>query len=332
VPLFDLPLPELRTYVPDRPIPSDVDAFWADTLAEARSYSLAAEFELVDSGVTEIETFDATFAGFGGAPISAWLHLPARRDGQVPAVVEYIGYGGGRGHAHERLLWAAAGYAHLVMDTRGQGSGWSVGTTPDPDANGDPSQPGFLTQGLLDPRTYYYRRLITDAVRAIEAVRTHPAVAPDLVAVTGTSQGGGLTIAAATLVPDLVGAMPDVPFLCDFPRAITIVDGHAYAEIARYLKVHRDRTDRVLETLSYFDMAVLGTQARTPALFSVGLMDQSCPPSTVYGAYNRYGGPKEMVEYPFNGHEGGEGFHDLVKLRWLAQHLPDRPRPRGVPR
>ncbi len=63
--------------------------------------------------------------GFGGSPIRGWLHLPAGRGGPIPAVVEYIGYGGGRGLAHERILWAAAGYAHFVMDTRGQGSEWA---------------------------------------------------------------------------------------------------------------------------------------------------------------------------------------------------------------
>ncbi len=46
-------------------------------------------------------------------------------------------------------------------------------------------------------------------------------------------------------------------------------------------------------------------------------MDETCPPSTVYAAFNRYGGPKEIQEYPFNDHEGGEGFHEVVKFRWL---------------
>jgi cephalosporin-C deacetylase len=327
MPLFDLPLAELRAYAPDRPDPADLDRFWLDTLAVARGHDLASTFVPIDTGLSVIETFDVTFAGFGGAPIRAWLHLPRRRDGPLPAVIEYIGYGGGRGLAHERLLWAAAGYAHLVMDTRGQGSGWSVGVTPDPGATGDPAQPGSLTQGILDPSTYYYRRLITDAVRAIEAVRTHPAVDPERVAVTGGSQGGALTIAAASLVPDLLAAMPDVPFLCDFPRAITLVEGHGYSEIARYLKVHRDRVEQVLATLAYFDMATLGTRARPPALFSVGLMDESCPPSTVYAAFNHYGGPKEIVEYPFNGHEGGGSLHELAKLRWLARRSLATPLP-----
>jgi cephalosporin-C deacetylase len=321
VPQYDLPLAELRAYAPDLPAPADLEPFWSTTLAEARTHDLAATFVPADSGLRVIESFDVSFAGFGGSAIRGWLHVPTGRAGPMPAVVEYLGYGGGRGLAHERVLWATAGYAHLVMDTRGQGSTWAVGATPDPDATGDPAHPGFMTQGILDPARYYYRRLITDAVRAIEAVRSHPAVDAKRVAVTGGSQGGGLAVAAASLVEGLIGAMPDVPFLCDFPRAITLMDANPYAEIGRYLKAHRNHVEQVLATLAYFDMAILGSRAATPALFSVGLMDEVCPPSTVYAAFNRYGGPKEIVEYPFNDHEGGGGFHDVVKMRWLAERL-----------
>ena len=237
-------------------------------------------------------------------------------------MVEYIGYGGGRGLPHERVLWAAAGYAHFVMDTRGPGV--DLGRRRHrriPSAGGAPFHPGFMTQGILDPSTYYYRRVFTDAVRAIEAVRSHPEVDPARIAVTGGSQGGGITIAAAALVPDVAAAMPDVPFLSDFPRAITFTDSDPYAEIVRYLKAHRDHVERALATLAYFDVASLGRRATAPALFSVGLMDEICPPSTVYAAFNAYGGPKEIREYPFNDHEGGQGFHDLAKLRWLAERF-----------
>jgi cephalosporin-C deacetylase len=155
----------------------------------------------------------------------------------------------------------------------------------------------------------------------VEAVRTMDEVDPAQVVVTGGSQGGGISLAVAALVPGLAGTMPDVPFLSDFPRAITFVDTNPYSEIVRYLKAHRDHTDRALETLSYFDGAILGRRAQAPALFSVGLMDQICPPSTVYAAYNAYGGPKQVREYPFNDHEGGEAFHEVVQLAWLKKLL-----------
>ena len=321
MPQSDLPLAELRRYAPTLEIPSDLDRFWDATLAEARGHDLAPTFTPIDNALAVVSTLDVGYAGFGGSPVRAWLHLPAGRPGPLPAVVEYIGYGGGRGLPHERVLWAAAGYAHFVMDTRGQGSTWAVGDTPDPDGAGAPFHPGFMTQGILDPSTYYYRRVYTDAVRAIEAVRGHPSVDPSRIAVTGGSQGGGITLAVAALVPDVAAVMPDVPFLSDFPRAITFADSDPYSEIVRYLKAHRDHVERALATLAYFDVAALGRRATARALFSVGLMDEICPPSTVYAAYNAYGGPKEIREYPFNDHEGGQGFHDLAKLRWLGERF-----------
>lgn len=317
MPQSDMPIEALRAYDPGLVSPSDLDAFWSATLAETRAHDLAVTCTAIENGLTVIDTFDVSYAGFGGTTIRAWLHLPAARSGPLPAVVEYVGYGGGRGLPHERVLWAAAGYAHLVMDTRGQGSSWGVGQTSDPDAAGAPFHPGFMTQGILDPATYYYRRVYVDGVRAVEAARALEAVDATRVAVTGGSQGGGISLAVASLVPDVAAVMPDVPFLSDFPRAITFADSDPYGEIVRYLKAHRDHVDAALATLAYFDVAVLGRRAVAPALFSVALMDRICPPSTVYAAYNAYGGPREIVEYPFNDHEGGQGFHDIARLRWL---------------
>ena len=215
MPFFDLPLTELRRYAPELPEPPDLDQFWTATLADARRHDLAATFRPVDTGLRLVETADVAFAGFGGSTVRAWMHRPAGVHEPLPAVVEYVGYGGGRGLAHERMLYALAGYVHVLVDTRGQGSGWGVGDTPDPGGSGAPSHPGFLTQGILDPADHYYRRVFTDAVRAIEAVRSHAGVDPSRVIVTGGSQGGAISLAVGSLVPDLAGVAPDVPFLCD---------------------------------------------------------------------------------------------------------------------
>ena len=120
-------------------------------------------------------------------------------------------------------------------------------------------------------------------------VRRHPLVLPDRVAVTGASQGGGITLAVSALVRDLWAVMPDVPFLCDFPRAVEVAETDPYVEVAHFLRVHRDKVGAAFSTLAYFDAAALGRLATAPAMFSVGLKDQICPPSTVYGAYNLYG-------------------------------------------
>lgn len=317
---FDLPLNELKTYRPERDEPADFDSFWKSTLAETRTFPLSATFERVDAGLVAQETFDVTFAGFGGQPIKGWLLLPRQRAGKLPCVVEFIGYGGGRSFVTDWLLWSSAGYAHFVMDTRGQGSGWSHGNTPDLYAEGgNPARPGSMTQGILDPKHYFYRRVFMDAVRAVEAVRGHPDVDASRIAVTGGSQGGGITIAAAGLVPEVAVAMPDVPFLCHYRRATEIVDSYPYKEIADYCHTHRDKVDTVFQTLSYFDGLNLSARAKARALFSTALMDETCPPSTVFAAYNHWAGEKEIRVYPYNGHEGGGSYQVVEKLKFLKK-------------
>ena len=322
MPAFDLPLHELQTYTPAVPEPPDFDGFWGQTLAEAETFNVDVQMESVETGISAIRTWDVVFPGFGGHPIHAWLHLPAAyaETGLLPAVVQFQGYGGGRGLAHENILWAAAGYAYLICDTRGQGSGWSTGETPDPVGSG-PAHPGYMTRGVLDPHTYYYRRVFVDALRAIQVVRRHRAVDPARVAVTGPSQGGGIALAVAGLGAEIAAVMVDVPFLCNLPRALEIADSDPYGEVVRYLKVHRDQREQVLRTLSYFDGVNFSRRAHVPALFSVALMDETCPPSTVYSAYNTYAGPKEISVYPYNDHEGGGVFHEAEQLRWLAARL-----------
>ncbi len=320
---FDLPLDQLRDYVPVRREAIDFDAFWQETLDEVRQTPLDPRFEPVDVGPALIDSFDLTFHGYGGQPIKGWFQLPRHRTAPLPCVVEFIGYGGGRGFPTDWLLWPTMGYAHLVMDTRGQGSGYLHGDTPDPEpAGGNPHVPGFMTRGVLRPETYYYRRVFSDAVRAVEAARAHPAVDGSRIAVTGGSQGGGITLAVSALLPDVQAAMPDVPFLCHFRRATEITVAHPYEEISRFLQTHRDKEEAVFHTLSYFDGVNLAARAKATALFSVGLMDEICPPSTIFAAYNHYAGPKDIRIWRYNHHEGGGGYQTQEKIRFLRELWP----------
>ena len=324
MPRFDLPVEELRVYRPEVAAPADFDAFWAATIAESRAVAQPPRLTRVDSPLTSFEVYDVSFSGFGGDPVGGWFIVPADTDGPLPTIVEYNGYGGGRGLPHERLVWAASGFAYFFMDTRGQGSVWGTGGgTPDPHGTG-PSAPGFVTRGIEEPSTYYYRRVFTDAVLAIDAVRSLDRVDAGRIAVCGGSQGGGIAIAAAGLSEGLVGVMPEVPFLCHFTRAVGMTDSDPYQEIVRYLSVHRDAAERVFATLAYFDGVTFAKRATAPALFSVGLLDSVCPPSTVYAARNHWGGATAgIVEYPFNQHEGGAAAHWPRQSAWLAGLLAD---------
>lgn len=303
--------------------PADLWPFWQETLSTSRALATAPSVTAVCSGLELIETSDLRFSGFGGDRIAAWLHRPAGDRPLRGVVVRYLGYGSGRGLPHQASFWATAGYAEFVMDTRGQGGAWGeVGSTPDPHGHG-PSHPGFMTRGIQSRDDYFYRRVFTDAVLALDAVRM--LLGDELpVLIQGASQGGGIALAAASLGDGVTALMTDVPFLCDFPTGVADATDGPYLDLVRYLGTHRWDAESVFETLAYFDAAVLCRRATAPALFSVALADPVCPPKSVYAAINAYGGPVSTRVYPYNGHEGGQFHQQAEQLRWTRDLLGGR--------
>lgn len=327
MPFFDLSPEQLVKYDPAEQAPADFDAFWSDTLAASNKHAINATFTPIKDAIYDlVDAFDVTFAGYAGQPVKGWFIAPKHASKPLPTLVTYIGYGGGRSLPVDHLVPAMSGFAHFVMDTRGQGSTWSPGdTADDPGDAGNltgPQFPGVMTRGIESPQSYYYRRVFTDAARAIQAAITHPSVDKSRVGVTGVSQGGGITLAAAALAGDAVKiAMADVPFLCHYSRATTIIDTAPYNEIAKYLATHRHKIEQTYKTLAYFDGMHFAPRIKARCLLSVGLMDTICPPSTIYAAYNRIRAPKEIRSYTFNNHEGGGAYQVVERMKFAKAHL-----------
>ena len=201
MPWFDLPLDQLRDYRTGTAEPPDLDLWWRRRLDEARATVRPPVLTRYETEIyAPVEVFDTEFSGADGDRIRAWYLRPPGADGQTQVVVKFIGYGGGRGMPAEHALLPALGYAVFVMDTRGQGGRWTTGATGD--RHGDPAagpeNARVMTRGIARPEGYYYTRLFTDAVLAVEAA-SELTGAPR-VAVSGASQGGGLALAVAGLL------------------------------------------------------------------------------------------------------------------------------------
>ena len=327
MPWYDLPAEQLKDYRTDTQEPAGLDSWWRRRLDQARAAAREPALIRHEAGIYgPVEVHDTEFSGAGGDRIRAWYLRPAGGpEGGTPVVVKFIGYGGGRGSPAEHVLLPALGYALLVMDTRGQGGRWSTGVTGD-HADGwhaGPENANVMTRGIGSPEDYYYTRLFTDAVRAVETACE--LTGSERVAVTGMSQGGGLSLAAAALVPELVAVChADVPFLCDIRRGITLASLPPYIEVAEFLAHQVDLVPAALDTLRYVDCALLARRITAPCLMSVGLMDMICPPSTVYAAYNEITAGKDIAVHPFTGHEVPMT-HVERQLRHLREHLGGTP-------
>ncbi len=323
--IVDKPFSELEHYQPALTKQPDFESFWVQTIAESNRQPLNPALEEFPYPVEGVTVYRLQYDGFGtGTRVNGWYlvpkhPLPAGKDGKSPAILQFHGYSGSKGRPGIYLHWALQGYHVLAVDTRGQD-----GDTPDNQTYPDGSAVGYMTKGIADPMTYFYRFAYMDCLRALNFLQSQPEIGP--VALTGVSQGGGLTLAVAALGAGqpIMAAMPDVPYLCHFRRAVEVFTTGPYQELVNHWKVHPTAVENDFRTLSYFDGLNLADRIKCPVLLSVGLLDTICPPSTGLAVYNHLKVAKELKVYPYNGHEGGSSWQEEEKYRFLGKILGKR--------
>ncbi len=313
MPLIDLPLEQLKTYQGTNPRPADFDRYWDESLAELAAIDPEIELKSADFQSSFADCFHLRFTGTAGARVSAKYLRPKRTNGPGPCVLKFHGFTGHCGEWTHHLSLVAEGCCVAALDCRGQG-----GASQDHGTLRTSPPNGHLTRGLLDPnpKNLLFRHLYLDTAMLARVVSSFPEVDKDRLAATGGSQGGGLTLACAALVPEIRKAAPTFPFLCDWKRVWSMdLAKDAYSEIRDFFRrfdPRHEREEEIWERLGYIDVAHLATRIKARVLIAVGLMDAICPPSTQFAAYNRISSPKEMVIYPDFGHEGLPGFDDRV--------------------
>ncbi|RDV43293.1 alpha/beta hydrolase [Leifsonia sp. ku-ls] len=269
--------------------PDDYADYWASALDDARRHPLDLRRAPVDTGLTEVDVFDVSFAGADGRRVSGWLRLPRHRAGALPAVVHFNGYGAGRLDPLDDLTWPVAGFAQLVMNTHAQGG----------------ASTGHLLDGIDDPHRSYYRGVFVDAARAVDALRALDEVDGDRIAAIGNSQGGGIALGVGALQPGLVAVLAQAPFLTAAPLGLRLAANGPWLELRAYLEEHPDRVDAVARTLAYVDGVTSARHATAPGWISDGLADDICPPETARAAAEAYTGAVTLREWPGAGHEAG---------------------------
>ena len=314
MPLYDKPLSELLVYRPPLSSEPDFEAYWQSTLAESAKTPLQATLERIAYPALGCTVYQVQYQGWRGARISAWYIVPDG-DGPFPGLIQYHGYSGSRQDVFGYLPWALQGYAIMGVDVRGQS-----GDSTDPNHYPGGHVRGWMTLGITDPEAYYYRGVYADCVRAVDWLCSRPEVDATHIGVMGMSQGGGLALAVTALDHRPVLAMPEMPFLCHFRRAVDMAVRLPYLEIPDYLRRWPQREETVWRTLSYCDNLNLAPRIQCPVLMTVGLQDDICPPSSVYATYNWIEAPKEMRVYPYHNHEVVQA-HWETKLAWAHHYL-----------
>jgi cephalosporin-C deacetylase len=311
MPLVDKPLHELKEYYGISPKPGDFDEYWEKALAELEATDpnpILEPSEVIQPRNAEV--FDLWFTGVGGARIYAKYLRPKNAPKPHPAVLFFHGYSGHSGDWQDKLSYVNEGLAIAALDCRGQG-GRSEDNTP---VRGNTMQGQFI-RGLDDaPEKLLFRSIFLDTAQLARVVMSFEEVDANRIGTYGGSQGGALSIACASLVPQIRRCVSIFPFLSDFKRVWEMdLAKDAYVELKQFFRhfdPRHEREDEIFTRLGYIDIKNLAPRIKAETLLGLSLMDTICPPSTQFAAYNAITAKKDGIIYPDFGHEALPGFND----------------------
>ncbi len=283
---------------PSLPVPDDFDEFWSSQKAKLKAVPIKPVLTPVAAADKSVECFDVQVPCAGRVPVSGYFARPkGAKPKSLPAIL--FVHGAGVGNASLGTAASAAREGALGMDINAHGI-----------PNGKPAQyyeelsrttlKDYRASGRESRETCYFLGMFLRLVRAIDFLASQPEWDGVVVAVSGASQGGGQSIAAAGLDPRVTFIATGVPAICDHT-------GIAIGRINGWPKlVPNDASGKpdpkILQTARYFDCMNLATRAKAGAIFSVGFIDITCPPTSVYATYNNYAGKKQIIDKPLMGH------------------------------
>lgn len=298
--------------------PKDFQEFWDKALAELAKVPVKAsrkEIDLTDDLLPGISTcfsyrsaeqtpppkslkgkfrcWDVKVDCVGGVPVSGYLTMPAdAQPKSLPAIVTF--QGAGVKTANKAFMPGV-----IRFDVNAHGI-----------ENGKPAKYyqelakttlfRYVAKEAENRDKYYFRNMYLRVKRALEYVKSLPEYDGKTLIVVGNSQGGGQTLVAGGLDPDVILLQASVPAMCDhggglagrvpgWPRLLPVKNGKAV-------------NPAMARTLPYFDAVFFARRIKAEAYLSVGLVDTTCSPTSVFAAFNAIPGKKHITVLPRNGH------------------------------
>lgn len=304
MPAFDMPIEKLRNYMGCNPCPSDFDEFWDEGIAEIEAIDPKVEFVPTSYPLKNGTCYDVYYTSTKNARIHCRLIKPNNIDGKVPSVIKFHGLSRSFADWTELLPYVNQGYVVVGMDARGQaGPSQDVGGTVGPTF----STP--YSRGLSDDKhNLYQREVFLDAALLAKIVMKLPYVDETRVGVFGGSQGGGISVACAALVPSIKKCAVWLPYLSDYKRVWELdVDEGSQQGLRYYFRTQDPRHEHeneIFEKLGYIDIQNFAKRIKAEVLMGTALRDRTCPPSTQFAVYNKLTCKKDILVYPDFGHEG----------------------------
>ncbi len=293
----------LKKHIIPQTANADFAEFWQKNVDELRKIPVKFERRLLktpfDNAMT---TYEISFNTHDDTVVYAYFSVPANAKGKLPCVAWFHG-GGGKRRIYAECV--SCGVCCFAIDVRSQHgktfdlAQYKMGT--------DYVIGSMVTHDILYKDSYYFKNIYLDAIRAMDVISLLPEVDSEKIVTFGESQGGALSIVASALSGKSTKCYASVPsYGCIWERVEKSTG--VFQAVNILLKRNPELTDRVFDTLTYFDVNNMVSLLKVPVHFTLGLSDPTCLPEFVYSFYHHTNSEKEITIAPFTGHNASEGY------------------------
>ena len=273
---------------PSTVMPADFSDFWQNAIAEARKTDLNPTKRLLPERCTkDVNVYEVSFNNIK----ENWrtygiLSVPVK-EGKYPALLSDI--------------WTASqGSITLEIGIHG------ISVTMDQKVYDDVFNGALMNYwewGMDNREKSYYYRVVLGCIRALDYIEQYTPWNGKEMGVTGSSQGGFLTLATAGLDKRITYYAPVHAALCDHTNSLKGVacgwPHYFYRGERGEVRGESNEERQKIETSRYYDginFARLITD-RQKGWFSFGYNDDVVPPTTAWETYNTVSGPKQISPY-----------------------------------
>jgi len=294
-------------------LPDDFHEFWRQNLEDLKKVPVEAKVTLMPERCTEkVNVYHVNIANISGR-VYGILCLP-KAEGKHPALLQVPGAGARPYYGLTDM--AAKGFITLQIGIHGV----PVDMAREVYRNMmDGPIYRYWESNMDDKDRYYYKRVYLACVRAVDYIFTLPEFDSKNIAVFGGSQGGALSIVTASLDPRIKYLASYYPALCD-------LTGYLHGRTGGWPHLFKDEftnTKKKIETSGYYDVVNFARDIHVPGIYCWGYNDNTCPPTSIFVAYNQISAPKNMLISHDSRHWVYPEFREKVN-EWLLGQFEDR--------
>ena len=299
-------------------MPADFKTFWENAIKEARQTDLNPTKRLLPERCTkDVNVYEVSFQNVRWNARTYGILCEPVKAGKYPALLRVPG-AGVRPYAGD--VWTASqGIVTLEIGIHG------IPVTMEQKVYDDLANGAlncYWEYGADNRDKSYYKRVVLGCIRAVDYIEQYTSWNGDQLGVTGSSQGGFLTLATAGLDKRVTCYAPVHAAMCDYTA---VLKGVACGWPHYFYWNKGVGQEKSIEATRYYDgvnFARLITD-KQKGWFSFGYNDDVVPPTTAWATYNAVKGPKEISPYQATWHFWFQEQWDEWE-NWLLTTLRDK--------